>query len=133
MAYFANDVGLYSRFTVAENLHFYANLFGGSAAKVETVLDCWQITELKNLPYGTLSAGQKAKVNIARTFLEDASILIFDEPTAFLDDAHTDLFKKALELLDPKQSVLLASHDQARLSDVSANKVTLTSEGLYAV
>jgi thiol reductant ABC exporter CydC subunit len=60
-----------------------------------------------------LSAGERARVSLARALLSRADVLLLDEPTAHLDAA---LSARVLDLLarDPR-AVLLVTHDAAAL------------------
>lgn len=116
LAYFAPGTGLYPQLSVAENLKFFAALFGAESTSLSSLLECWGLSALQHRLVGTLSAGEQAKVGIARTFLGSPGILIFDEPTAFLDQEATRWFEQALKLLDAERQIaLIATHDLERL------------------
>ncbi len=57
-----------------------------------------------------LSGGQKQRISIARAFLKDANIILFDEPTSSLDKNNHDNFFKTLKTLKNKKTVLLIAH-----------------------
>jgi thiol reductant ABC exporter CydD subunit len=67
----------------------------------------------------TLSAGERRRIALARTFLRDAPIVILDEPTADLDDASAELVLEAIERLRVDRTVLLIAHrpELAALAD----------------
>lgn len=60
---------------------------------------------------GVLSGGQKQRISFARTLLRDAPIMIFDEPSATLDDARCVQMHAMLEKLSREKIVLLITHD----------------------
>ncbi|MVA75700.1 thiol reductant ABC exporter subunit CydC [Auraticoccus sp. F435] len=60
-----------------------------------------------------LSAGERARVGLARVLLGPAPVLLLDEPTAHLDRAGADRVLQLL-LTDPR-AVLLVTHDEQRL------------------
>jgi ATP-binding cassette, subfamily B, bacterial len=74
-----------------------------------------------------LSLGQWQRLAIARTFFQDAPLVILDEPAAALDaKAEHQLFSRIGELLDG-HSVLLISH---RFSTVrSADRIYVLRDG----
>ncbi len=84
--------------------------------------------ELWSLPPATFSGGEQQRVNIARGFITDHSILLLDEPTASLDAANR---KVVVELISAKKALGVAllgiCHDRDvreavadRVIDVSA-------------
>lgn len=57
-----------------------------------------------------LSGGQKQRVSIARVFLKDPSILIFDEATSSLDTQSEKLIKKSMEILCKNRTTIIIAH-----------------------
>jgi len=80
---------LYGELTAAENLRFYAALFGIAAADVERRID--QMLEEVGLgawrdrPLGSFSSGMEQRLALARAFLHDPELLLLDEPYTGLD------------------------------------------------
>lgn len=60
---------------------------------------------------GTLSGGQKQRLSLARTLLRDRPIMIFDEPTAALDDAHAAQAAALIRELAETRVVIAITHD----------------------
>ncbi|MBQ9460061.1 MAG: ABC-F family ATP-binding cassette domain-containing protein [Oscillospiraceae bacterium] len=60
--------------------------------------------------FGTLSGGEKTRVNLARLILEDTDILLLDEPTNHLDLRATEWLEEYLASF--KGTVLAISHDR---------------------
>lgn len=83
------DIGVYDRFTGAENLTYFGELYGMTTealttriAELATLLDMESFMDRKA---GTYSTGMKQKLAIARAVIHDPSVIIFDEPTSGLD------------------------------------------------
>jgi ABC-type multidrug transport system fused ATPase/permease subunit len=70
---------------------------------------------LSTMLNNTLSGGQKARIAIARVFLQDPPILLLDEPTAALDKDSEEQVLEALDELRRGRTCIIISH---RLSTV---------------
>ena len=79
--------GLYPRLTVAENLEFFAGLYGLTdvAPRIEQALATVNLGDRSGDPCASLSKGLKQRVAIARALMSDPRILFLDEPTSGLD------------------------------------------------
>ena len=76
-----------------------------------------------------LSGGQKQRISIARVFLKDPPILIFDEATSSLDNKSEKVVQKSLEELAKNRTTLVIAH---RLSTIRAAKriLVLSEDGI---
>jgi len=75
-----------------------------------------------------LSAGQRARVALARATLSTAPVLLVDEPTAHLDAASSDLVHDLLVELGERRTVVVVSH-RPELVARADRHVALTSQG----
>ena len=91
-------VDLPKRLTVCENLTVFARLYNLKhiADRVAELAAHYQIGELMNRPYGSLSAGQRTRISIAKALLNTPEVLLLDEPTASLDPDAADLVRTLL-------------------------------------
>ena len=66
---------------------------------------------------GNLSGGQRRRIAVARAFISNASLFIFDEPTASLDPETEALVVSNIKtLIDGKASAIVISHDSRILA-----------------
>jgi ABC-type Mn2+/Zn2+ transport system ATPase subunit len=76
--------------------------------------------ELAHFTFGELSGGQRQRVLIARGLVQEARLLLLDEPFTGLDATSSELLETLLgELLRERRGIMVATHDleQARRSD----------------
>lgn len=115
-------VDLPRRLTVAETLTVYARLYGIGAtrARVRRVCEELAIAEFMDRALGTLSAGQRSRVALAKALLNEPEILLLDEPTASLDPDVADWVRQYLLGYQARTgaTVLLASHNMAEVERI---------------
>jgi ATP-binding cassette subfamily F protein 3 len=74
-------------------------------------------------PIGSLSGGEKSRLQIARLKLTEANFLLLDEPTNNLDIASTEILEAALEEFEG--TVLAVSHDRYFLDRITTKIVAI--------
>ncbi|MFZ2636850.1 MAG: ABC transporter ATP-binding protein [Rectinemataceae bacterium] len=82
-------------------------------AKVEGALDAVGLRPFAGRRFAELSDGEKQKAQIARAVAQDTGILVFDEPTAFLDaPSRIEVFHLVAKLAhDEGKAVVLCTHE----------------------
>ncbi len=110
------QVALYRRLTVEENLRLFARLerVVDPDAAVERMLSQTGLTERRGDQVGVLSGGNQQRINIAIGLLSDPAVLLLDEPTAGLDPRQRQrLWEFVLALAGGGTTVVFATHDLA--------------------
>ncbi|MAI49486.1 MAG: ABC transporter [Rhodospirillaceae bacterium] len=112
-------VDLPKRLTSRENLMVYAKLYGVASPqdRLSELAAGLAIDELLNRPFGELSSGQKTRVSLAKSLLNEPELLLLDEPTASLDPDTADWVRTYLKDFQKKRgaTILLASHNMAEV------------------
>jgi ABC-2 type transport system ATP-binding protein len=112
-------VDLPHRLTVRENLTVYGHLYGiaGLAARIRELTGQLDLGEFLDRASGKLSAGQKARVALAKAMLNRPDLLLLDEPTASLDPDTADWVRGFLTAYqkDSGATILLASHNMGEV------------------
>ena len=110
--YLGHGLGLKPDLTVEENLRFLLQLSGQSAmCPVADALQAVGLARYFDARVGSLSAGQKRRVGLARLLIEPAGLWLLDEPFAALDvKAAVWLCQQLDRFIAQGGSVLLTSH-----------------------
>jgi ABC-2 type transport system ATP-binding protein len=108
---------MYEKLTVAQNLRFFAEMYGGGepidGERIDELLHRLRLWEKRDARLGTLSTGQRKRAQLARTLLHRPRILFLDEPTAGLDpDAAGEVTGLIRELAgESGTTVFLCTHN----------------------
>lgn len=89
-AYASHADGIKTALSVTENLKFWADVHG--TAMPDDILETFDLADLKDRMGGTLSAGQKRRLGLARLGVIGRKVLFLDEPTVSLDGFSVKLF-----------------------------------------
>lgn len=109
VAYAAHADGLKAALSVAENLSFWAAVFG--RRDIAPALRAFDLEALADRRAAALSAGQKRRLGLARLVVTGRPLWVLDEPTVSLDAASVQLFADAVRAhLDSGGSALIATH-----------------------
>lgn len=113
---------LQGRLTVTENLLVFASLYEVSnpRKKIQELLKYFEISDLKDQEYYTLSTGQKTRVNFVKALLNDPKLILMDEPTASLDPDIADKTLTLIEKLKKERnlSLLYTSHNMDEVTRI---------------
>lgn len=126
LAYAGHADGVKAMLTVAENLRFWAEIFGGG--EIETALDQMNLSGLRDRFAQNLSAGQRRRLGLARLLLAGRRIWLLDEPTVSLDQQTVGLFETLLARhLSGGGAAIIATHIEisvkCRVLDLAPFKV----------
>jgi ABC-type Mn2+/Zn2+ transport system ATPase subunit len=81
-------------------------------ARAQAALAAVGIDDLAGRQVGELSGGQRQRVLLARTLVQDAAVLLLDEPLSGADAATQSLFSETLATLRREgRSVVISTHD----------------------
>ncbi len=108
--------GLYWKLTGRENLEYFGSLYYLSKKEIkERIKQLNELLELKDFidrPVESYSSGQKMRMAFARALINDAPILLFDEPTATLDVHQARKVREIVKMLNKEEekTILYSTH-----------------------
>lgn len=125
-------VDLPKRLTARENLIVYGEIYGvrDRGQRVATLARDLAIGDFLDRPFGKLSSGQKTRVALAKSLLNEPEVLLLDEPTASLDPDSADWVRNYLLAYQRRRgaTILLASHNMLEVERMCST-VMIMREG----
>ena len=128
IGYVGHEISCYPELSAAENLAFYARLFGISEApaRISRLLAWAGLDGAGRRPVRAYSRGMGQRLALARALLHEPDLILLDEPFSGLDpDAVERLQQQLLELRAAGHSILLATHDVERAAPIASRLAIL--------
>ena len=123
-----DQFGLYERFTCAENLSVFADVYGIPKSKVKESLRSVGLEQASNTKALNLSKGMRARLLLARAMMHDPKILFLDEPTSGLDPkTMRGIHDMILEKKDGR-TIFITTHNMEEASKL-CDDVMLLNDG----
>jgi len=127
------EIALYPRLTVAENLGVFGQLAGvprrDRREAVTAALEMADIADVAHRPVGILSGGYRRRVNIAASLMNRPRLVLLDEPTSGVDLAARAAIHAVLDRLKAAgTAILIATHDFTEAERL-ASRVAFLAQG----
>jgi len=115
IGYMTQKFSLYADLTVQENLDFIADIYtyprNDKRARIETLLEKYNLLEQRRQFAGTMSGGQKQRLALACAVLNKPELLLLDEPTSAVDPkSRRDFWSELFSLADSGTTILVSTH-----------------------
>ena len=128
-------VELPKKMTVLQNLHFYARLYDVKNYElvINNISSELRIDELLNKNYGSLSSGQKTRVNLCKSLLNNPKLLLLDEPTASLDISTSEFIRNYIINFQKKNksTIVITSHDLVEIELMCSYLIILNKGNIF--
>tara|TARA_B100001115_G_C15776004_1_gene381260 strand:- start:293 stop:1012 length:720 start_codon:yes stop_codon:yes gene_type:complete len=126
-------IELPKKLTVKQNLEVYGRLYDVKKLKekINYLSEKFRLHKILDKLTGELSSGQRNRVSLAKSIINDPKILLLDEPTASLDPETGDYVRTFLEDYqnEKKASIILASHNMNEVERLCSS-VLMMKNGL---
>ena len=115
IGYMTQKFSLFGDMTVTENLQFIAEIYSvpssRRSARIEEVLEHYDLVEQRKQFAGTMSGGQKQRLALACAVLHKPELLLLDEPTSAVDpQSRRDFWANLFRLADAGTTILVSTH-----------------------
>ena len=124
-------IELPKKLTVRQNLEIYGRLYDvkNLTQKIDDLSERLRLKEIIDKITGELSSGQKNRVSLAKSIINDPEVLLLDEPTASLDPETGDFVRSFLEIYkkENQTSILLASHNMSEVERLCSSVFMMKS------
>ena len=118
----------YEVLTAFQNLEILTRILGGESNRsaVLAILERVGLAERADHAVSTFSAGMRKRLSLARVLLQDARIILLDEPYGNLDASGFELVDHLIaEWLRDERTVVIASHDLERTAPLCDEAILL--------
>jgi ABC-2 type transport system ATP-binding protein len=122
---------VYSKLTVAENLELFARLerVADPDAAVERMLAQADLADRAGDEVGTLSGGNRQRVNIAVGLVADPAVLLLDEPSTALDPRQRERLWEFVGALTERGTSIVYSTHIVQEAERYADRVLVLADG----
>ena len=148
IGYLAEERGLYPKYTLMDQLLYFAKLKNVDKAEAKEKIKYWSgLLELDEYLYpeahssskrkkkvkpmnaDQLSKGNQQKIQLMAALIDDPEILVFDEPISGLDPVNTDLFKGIIrQEMSRGKYIIMSSHQMATVEEFCRD-ITILDHG----
>jgi len=127
VGYLAHEPLVYRELTALENLDLYGRLYHvpERRERIGMLLERFGLWEVRHDRVASYSRGMTQRLALCRVLLHGPELLVLDEPYTALDAAGAELLDAQLTELRGAQTVLVSTHDPARLAPFATQELAL--------
>jgi heme exporter protein A len=128
LGYLGHESLLYRDLTALENLDLYGRLYRVSERRerIGMLLERFGLWEVRGERLSSFSRGMTQRLALCRALLHEPDLLVLDEPFSALDADGADLLDRQLAELAGEATLLVSTHDPARLEPLATARLALT-------
>jgi ABC-type multidrug transport system ATPase subunit len=127
LGYLGHEPLLYRDLTALENLDLYGRLYRvpERRERIGMLLERFGLWEVRRERLGSFSRGMTQRLALCRALLHEPDLLVLDEPFSALDAEGAELLERQLAELAGSATVVLSTHEPARLEPLTSATVAL--------
>ena len=127
IGYLAHEPLVYRELTALENLELYGRLYRVPERRERTgmLLERFGLWDARHDRVASYSRGMTQRLALCRVLLHDPALLVLDEPYTALDVQGADLLDAQLAELRGEHTLLVSTHDPARLEPFATARLAL--------
>ena len=127
LGYLGHESLLYRDLTALENLDLYGRLYRVPERRERAgmLLERFGLWEVRADRVASYSRGMVQRLALCRALLHDPELLVLDEPFTALDAEGAELLDRWLRELAGSATVLLTTHDPARVETLATARLAL--------
>ena len=144
VGYLAEERGLYPKYTLMDQLIYFAKLKNVSAEDARKRINYWaerlEVTEYlypktetgkraKPMKAEQLSKGNQQKIQLMAALISDPELIVLDEPLSGLDPVNADLFKSIIREQISENKYLVMSSHQMEVIEEFCEDITILHHG----
>jgi heme ABC exporter ATP-binding subunit CcmA len=129
VGYLGHDPLVYRELTALENLELYGRLYRlpERRERIGMLLERFGLWEARRERVSSYSRGMTQRLALCRVLLHEPELLVLDEPYSALDEAGFELLDAQLAELRGERTLLVATHDPARVEPLSSGRLPLAA------
>ena len=126
-----HDLYVYSELTAAENLRFFARLYGldGIETRVEAALRRAVVQDRANESLQSFSRGMRQRLAIERALIHEPRLVLLDEPFTGLDETSAEMLKVRLGSLRERGCIVVVTTHDIEAVDGLADRAVMLEQG----
>lgn len=126
-----HDLYLYPELTAAENLRFFADLYGLDSAgeRVKAALATAALQERADDPVSSFSRGMRQRLAVERALLHEPRLVLLDEPFTGLDDLSAEALRERLRKLRARGAIVIVTTHELEAIEPIVDEAHLLNRG----
>jgi heme exporter protein A len=127
IGFLAHEPLVYRELTGLENLDLFGRLYRipERRERIGMVLERFGLWQARNERVEAYSRGMTQRLALCRALLHEPHLLVLDEPYTGVDEQGTDVLDRELEELAGTRTLVVSTHDPARLESLASARLAL--------